>query len=270
MDLVESLNLPLPEQQTRISEHSPLAEALEANPLIEVGFNACCCCGKDLTTKSKKSGSIIECKGCQRVKYCSTKCRTLDSTRMEEQDEGGEEDEYLPIQHGHSSIVCALLRLCNKDEAVEDKLFRKGGGGALLRDNDDNDASMDRVRSELESYPATLANVILEDPCYERVFLSKKNNNEKSSKQLVIHVVGASLEAELWSNVSAAQEAYAGALESVTEQNKRLERIHLIFVGPDCPKQNMRQSQMMTSVGGSTKETIIDNDDDRKPSRYKR
>ena len=103
---------------------------------------------------------------------------------MEEQDEGGEEDEYLPIQHGHSSIVCALLRLCNKDEAVEDKLFRKGGGSALLRDNDDNDASMDRVRSELESYPATLANVILEEPCYERVFLSKKNNNEKSSKQL--------------------------------------------------------------------------------------
>eukprot|EP00978_Attheya_sp_CCMP212_P003957 scaffold8420_cov48-Attheya_sp.AAC.2 len=269
MDLLESLNLPsLPEQQTRISEHSALAEALEANPLMEVGFNACCCCGKALMAKPKKSGSIIECKGCQRVNYCSTKCRTLDSTPMEEQDEGGE-DGYLPIQHGHSSIVCALLRLCNEDEAVDDKLFGEGpGGSALLRVNDDNDASMDRVRSELESYPATLANVILEEPCYERALLS-------SSKQLVIHVVGASQEAELWSNVanvsSAAQEAYAEALEAVTERNKRLERIHLIFVGPDCPKQNMHQSRMLTSVGGSTKEKIIDNNDDdddhRKPPK---
>ena len=56
-----------------------------------------------------------------------------------------------------------------------------------------DEAARDRVQSEYESYPATLANVLLDGPCF-KVMLARACHE----KELVIHVIGASVDAELW------------------------------------------------------------------------
>ena len=61
-----------------------------------------------------------------------------------------EKDSSLPTDEdeeavGHSGLVCAVLRLCNDDEAVE-----KGGGKSLNEKK--RHAAVDRLVSEFESY----------------------------------------------------------------------------------------------------------------------
>ena len=212
MDLLASLHLDeLPEQQTRISH---LAEALADDTDLRLGFNACCSC-------AKRSPSI-ECRGCRRVKYCSSDCRQQDASICAAA-AVNEEDHAM----GHSSVMCALLRLCQADEDADDP----------NTDATVDEAAQDRVRSEYESYPATLANVLLNVPCY-KVMLARCVHSK--AKELVIHVIGASVDAELWgretSELEEVWDAYAEALQELVEANG-LKSIRLSMIGPDCPSK---------------------------------
>lgn len=171
MDLLASLHLDgeLPEQQTRISH---LGDALAADASLRLGFNACCVCAK--------SDPSIECRGCRRVKYCSAECREKDANLAAAAPAAEEQEDQAM---GHSSVICALLRLCQADEEADATTTSADG------------AAQDRVQSEYESYPATLANVLLDGPCYKTMLARCVYSPEK---QLVIHVIGASADAELW------------------------------------------------------------------------
>lgn len=66
MDFLSSLGIDnVPEQQTRTSHNSDIMKALNSNPDIKLGFDACCYCGKFETSE------FISCQKCKRVLYCS-------------------------------------------------------------------------------------------------------------------------------------------------------------------------------------------------------
>mmetsp|Transcript_7557 Transcript_7557/g.18874 ORF Transcript_7557/g.18874 Transcript_7557/m.18874 type:complete len:427 (+) Transcript_7557:101-1381(+) len=221
MDLLASLNVEdLPEQQTRI-------QTLFGNdPDFDrkLGFDACCVCGKACTK--------IECSSCNRVKYCSDECRKEDSLPKDVGgDDGDEEEEERAL--GHTSVICALLGLCNDDEAVE-----AGDEKELCSFSADRrTAATDRVASEFESYPATLANVLMEGPCFQEAL------QKSAGSMLTIHVIGSSTDSELWEgHPNKEQErnvfgCYADALAEIAEQFK-MKTIVLQFFGPECPKKD--------------------------------
>jgi hypothetical protein len=120
---------------------------------------------------------------------------------------------------GHSSIICSVLKLCNDDEDVEEGL-----------ESTTNEAR-NRVQSELESYPATMANILREGPCYQE-FMSA------AGSELTIHVIGASEESELWDNKAGRLEAYTEALLQLAE-DFGMKTINLHMIGPDCPEAQM-------------------------------
>ena len=246
MDLLASLHLDvLPEQQTRTS-HPSVSAALESNPDVRLGFDACCHCAKPLQTSDEKSSDSANnskkkaakpcyCKGCRRVAYCSSECRAADAASSEDDGAGG----------GHGSVVCALLRLCDKDEAIDEG----------EQEEEEDEAARDRVRSEFESYPATLANVLSSAPCFQPV-LSRK----RSEGVLNVHVIGASEGVELWGDYRPAKgepnvkQAYADALCDLAETNKLSINIH--FVGPDCPKKKNKMDafEKLTTIEKSGKQ----------------
>mmetsp|Transcript_7719 Transcript_7719/g.11387 ORF Transcript_7719/g.11387 Transcript_7719/m.11387 type:complete len:429 (-) Transcript_7719:106-1392(-) len=203
-DLLEELNIPLPEQQTS-TDDLLIVKALEANPNICLGFDACLNCAKSLSKSSKT------CRQCGRVSYCSSKCRDDDSKK------------------GHGAVVCSLLKLCNEDEAEEELDEKEGSRGNGSTSTTRIEASQYRVQSERESYPATLANIIMDGPVYQKVLHTCANK----AKSLTIHIVGAS-DAELWEYGSPnVYEAYSEALTELAETHK-ISRINLVFVGPEC------------------------------------
>ena len=206
MDFLVSLNLDeLPEQQTRAAH---LSRKLANDPDLRLGFNCCCNCGKQKV-------ALFSCSNCKRVSYCSDACREEDVRPAIDEDEGA---------MGHSSIICSVLKFCNDDEDAEDLV-----GGT--------EAARNRVRSELESYPATMANILREGPCYQEYMSSIGND-------LVIHVIGASEEAELWNGESAVLEAYTEALLQLAE-DFGYSSIHLHMIGPDCPERSMDDERSM-------------------------
>jgi len=236
MDFLASLHVEdLPEQQTR------MLHLLDAHPdfQLQLGFDACCACGK--------ADPSLSCRNCQRVRYCSEECRQQDaavpsyagsrivSTSVvvdPEQQEGGE------TAMGHTAILCSLLKLCNDDEAVEE-------GDAASLDSTRHEAATNRVRSEYESYPATLANVLLEGPCFQETLLRRQN-------ELVVHVVGASSDAELSQGPTVASangsfddrgvcKDYAEALAELADRYS-IHKIALVFVGPECPEQAWQET----------------------------
>ncbi len=322
MDLLSSLNLHiLPEQQTRINDK--ISSALQANPNIRLGFDACCTCAKPLQNPngiddatrdlpvdkekkeqaidptSKSISSCICCKGCQRVWYCSKECRNedtrLSSSTVSFTNSSLEEEEEQA--RGHSPIVCSLLRLCNIDEEVEleyENQIRTKESSSHSNEKNNNytkkkitfstqekKASMDRISSEHESYPATL-NVLMDAPCFEQVLdkftmprRGKKmrqadlqehgyGHGSNSMNTLTIHIIGSSEEAELWgdfqldyeyrsstsnSNNGAGRNrhtrtdairAYAEVLSELAGTYKKLRKIVLAFIGPNCPEDDMR------------------------------
>lgn len=230
MDLLKSLNLEdhLPEQQTRA------AHLASENPDFDLslGFDACCSCGRPQPT--------IDCDNCHRVKYCSMDCLKKDAAPIED-----DEDEAL----GHSAVICALLAICNEDEAVEE-------GKEQSLDTSKRNAAIDRVVSEFESYPATLANVIMDGPCYQDAL------TKATKGSLTIHILGASIDSELWeghpdpSQESRVFQSYAEALAEIADRF-RMETIQLYFIGPDCPQKDIVTEVKIPAVQGSKNDCVL-------------
>lgn len=247
MDLLASFQLEdLPEQQTRI------VDLMKRHPDFEssLGFDACCTCGKAFLSPDEGT----DCPQCHRVRYCSAACREQDATATvpalvsnttktaagENSAEGDSNETAL----GHSPVICAILNLCNDDEAIDDEDNDNNPQAANL-DGSRREAAQDRVRSEKESYPATLANAIAEGPCYQDVLKACS-----SRKRLVLHVIGASVESEFWkdaSETSPTWDAYAEALTELAD-TRHLDVMEVIFVGPECPDQNVETSRSMKSL----------------------
>jgi hypothetical protein len=234
MDLLKSLNIDeLPEQQTRSSH------LLQDHPEfdLQLGFDSCCYCGK----KNPK----VECPSCRRVKYCSRECRQKDATPV---DANNDNDENEEPALGHTSVICSLLNLCNDDEAMEGQ---ETAVEISKLDPERRNAALDRQVSEFESYPATLANVIMEAPPYQDTL------KKCSGLGLTIHVIGASEDSELWKGHPDAIQAkqvlrgYADALAEISEQYK-LSWIRLHFFGPDLPTQTIDQTVPIPPVQAKT------------------
>lgn len=248
MDFLSSLGLTeVPEQQTRISHNKSIIQALNSNPSIQLGFDACCYCGKLLTNKA----TIVSCPKCHRVSYCSEGCMMADTKPNTYSDDNENQDEN-PNANGHGSIICALLRLCQLDEDVEEQLLTTNTKKSPQTQSTSSktqtaiqkkkEEAKNRIQSELESYPATLANMIMEGPCYQSILQSCRTN----SNPLRIHIIGASEEAELWnmSNNEILLQSYAEAFSEMAEVF-HISHIYLDFVGPDCPSPNLQCTQLI-------------------------
>ncbi|GAX14313.1 hypothetical protein FisN_1Hu512 [Fistulifera solaris] len=237
MDFLRSCNLDdLPEQQTRT------AHLIDANPDFEfsLGFDACCTCGKEVGTAESPA---IPCRNCKRVNYCSDACRQQDANVPIVSDSLEEENRDTAM--GHSAIICSLLRLCEDDEAVEN-------GEEQSLEQHKVEAARNRIESEKHSYQATLANVLLgETTCYSETLRACS----KAGK-LILHIIGASLDGELWgdSEKDRAAKAYADALSDLAE-TCRNETIELYFLGPECPSEVYQQTVSMQSSGGESTTT---------------
>jgi hypothetical protein len=241
-------------------------------PPTSLGFDNCATCGQELM-----SSLVWTCHNCQRIRYCSESCRYADANvplndgatnnnrrtaaggndpeQPEElQDDHGEDDGAL----GHTAIICSLLKLCNDDEMVEEMIAAAGGGESTTSTSTTNTtlaAARDRVRSEYESYPSTLANVIAEGPCYQSIL--RRHRRAAASSSLTIHIIGASTDAELTRGPTEYRNGdgdhgdhdddgdsqqqqqlviqdYAEALSELVERNE-LQQVNLLFIGPDCP-----------------------------------
>lgn len=239
MDLLAALNIDeLPEQQTR------MMEIMERHPDLDVrlGFDACCTCAKLLDPDT-----AVRCPLCHRVEYCSETCRDQDA-RASSLAAADAEGDVLDHAAGHSSVLCALLKLCQDDDDVE-----QGVAGHL--DHQRREASRDRIQSELESYPATLANVIREGPCYQSTL-----KECKSKKKLVIHMIGASVDGELWGNdkdLDRVSEANAEALSELAS-SVSLSTIELLMFGPQCPQpSNLEAMKRIHDQDGITSQLIM-------------
>lgn len=230
MDILASLNIDeLPEQQTR------MMHLMDEHPDFEfkLGFDACCTCGKGLE-------SVIICRGCKRVRYCSEDCLQEDATFISPS-VTQENDEESERAMGHTSVICTLLQTCNDDEDVEDEIEMNITASR-------RQAALDRIRSEYESYPATLANAITTGTCYQ-----EELKRCVSQKLLVLHVIGASFDAELSTSNKDENEDnkvfldYAEALSNLTSVHKDIHKIELFFIGPDCPETNMTYTTPIAS-----------------------
>ena len=322
MDLLASLGLggALPEQSTRLTHPSVIKALDEGGSDVRLGFNRCLACGikllnSDSDTTITKS-KVVACQGCKRVSYCSASCQKMDCEPSK--DEEGEE------AIGHSPVVCALLNLCNDDEDAEEEMYNKKKKSSKKsnekkkKSNSDQqkiEAAHYRVRTELESYPATLFNILSEGPDWliesitdklrknedirsptappkkkqrrgkrDRSSISPKKEDESTrsserKRELVLHIVGASVDSELWNfnwngsssdksgdNSNNVEEellnAYGEAATNLTSYlNNLLEMtnisIRCIFVGPDCPKQkSVISHRIQVQIPDSTSSTL--------------
>jgi hypothetical protein len=194
--LLKLLPMDFPEQSV---PNEKIARAIERNLKIRVGFGTCALCAKEARS------SRYSCKECERVDYCSNSCQGKDKFGA----------------GSHTEMVCSILRDCSADEEVA---VQEASGGTV-----DDDEAADRVRSERESYPATVANVLTSFECFDHVLRSS------SGKSLTMHLVGAS-EAELWSKGDpSAVQAYEDALRELVGEQYNIASLNLLFVGPECP-----------------------------------
>lgn len=285
MDLLTSLGLQndLPEQSTRLS-HPGVVAALDRNGDVRLGFNSCCACGIDLHIPEEseakvkhyssengavKESKVLSCKGCNRVRYCSIACMKADAepTDQSHSDKSGVEED---IACGHSPLICSLLQLCNDDDDAEEELFGKNQCEKNQKTvvGRSKKAAEYRIKTEMESYPATLFNVLVETPHWFIDAMTKRLRSMESpikirrekrdrdsychthsghgKKELVLHIVGASVDSELWGwdgrdeTMDEVMEAYGEASTNLLSFMKSfpisLHSIRLVFFGPDCPQ----------------------------------
>ena len=261
MDLLCSLGIEsLPEQSTRLVSHPGIIKTLRDNADARIGFTHCCNCGARLGNEAKA------CKGCQRVTYCSKACCKADAEEIPSEGKDGLEDE---IAVGHNAVICSLLKLCNDDDEAEDQIFEHGNE-TKSRSQKQGQAAHYRIQTEQESYPATLFNVLAESPAWfmeamtrriryledvrspekqrrgkrDRSTISPCKKQPAGNKQLVIHVVGASTNCELWgwdggtknpAVLNAYAEASIGLLSYIENFQIILKSVRIVFIGPDCP-----------------------------------
>jgi hypothetical protein len=122
---------------------------------LKLGFDSCCCCGKPKPT--------IECQSFHCVTYCSKECCKKDSAPvLSDAEDTVEEDKEEEQALGHTSVICALLGLCNNNKIID---FKDSAEMASLDKKKRRTTATDGLISEFESYPATLANFIMEGPC---------------------------------------------------------------------------------------------------------
>jgi predicted RNA-binding Zn-ribbon protein involved in translation (DUF1610 family) len=260
----------------------PEPEEQEApEPPTSLGFDNCATCGQELLSSSPSQQQQVSwtCPNCQRIRYCSESCRNADANvplndgatnnnnrrtaaggndqELQAQEDHGEDDGAL----GHTAIICSLLKLCNDDEMVEEMMAAAGGGESSTSSSSTTNttaavaAAHNRVRSEYESYPSTLANVLAEGPCYQSIL---RRHRHGGSSSLTIHIIGASTDAELTRGPTVHRndgdsgdhidgddsrqrqqqqvvlQDYAEALSELVERND-LQQVNLLFIGPDCP-----------------------------------
>lgn len=224
MDLLASFHLDsLPEQQTRTLDLiARYADDFHAN----LGFDACCTCGVELRNER------VSCPSCRRVQYCSESCRVQDANATAAAVVSVEGEEEQENALGHTAVICALLKLCDDDEAVEN-------GKADTLDEERRQSAQDRVQSEFESYQATLANTIAEAPCFQDAL-----RNAATRKCLVVHVIGASTDSEFWDQTADYASAYAEALAELSE-TRCLDTIKVYFFGPECPAKDVDETRPM-------------------------
>mmetsp|Transcript_15067 Transcript_15067/g.22980 ORF Transcript_15067/g.22980 Transcript_15067/m.22980 type:complete len:389 (-) Transcript_15067:1070-2236(-) len=216
MDFLASLHLEeLPEQQTRVAH---LSKKLSKDSDLKLGFNCCCNCGNKLAEEN-----FVNCPNCNRVSYCSDACRLEDTQPPVDENE---------CSMGHSSIICSILKLCNDDDDAEQGLQATS-------------ASLDRLRTELESYPATLANILREAPCYNDFLASV-------GPEMIIHVIGASEDAELWNGKQGMLEGYTEALVQLAEDFGICD-IQLHMIGPGCPDCCIDEDRTMNFEGDGSR-----------------
>ncbi|KAG7370049.1 hypothetical protein IV203_027795 [Nitzschia inconspicua] len=236
MDLLESLNVDdLPEQQTRFSHLLHDSDDFG----LKLGFDACCACGK--------KNPNFDCPSCRRVKYCSETCCRADSSLCLDGDIGEE------AALGHTSVICSLLNLCTDDEVMEGK----NPAEISALDKGQQTSATDRLASEFESYPATLANVIMDGAPYQNVL------KKCAGKGITIHVIGASQDSELWQGhpdpiqEKKVFEGYADALAEIAEKNK-LSWIRLHFFGPElCEEMKDRTTPIPPVQATKSRSNLI-------------
>jgi hypothetical protein len=265
MDVLASLNVEeLPEQQTR------MMHLMNEYPdfQFKLGFDACCTCGK-----SFHSLDTLLCTSCKRVKYCSEDCRQQDATpnasNILTEDEEGDTETAM----GHTSIICTVLQTCNDDEDVEE-------GTDSEMNSINRQSALDRIRSEHESYPASLANISCEGPCFQDILKTCSLR-----KKIVFHIIGASEDAELahvnrdGHDRKSRFHDYAEALANLTSAQKHIHTVELVFIGPECPecnidvttpipsteKQEHGKMLMVRTVKGIYSEEIIEESSINKP-----
>lgn len=204
-------------------------------------------------------------------------------------------------QEGHSPIVCALLRTCQIDDQVEGTLDDDDDdddpddANKISITSEEREASKDRITSEYESYPATLTNVLMEASCFEPVLkgIKKQKMDQSNGRQstvlrkndpwiprdtntLTIHIIGASEEAEFWGDYKLdhpsctdVYSAYAEALSDLIAKYNGITTIHLIFIGPNCPRKNVTRKR--TTIQSSDYHgMVVENNRDEPRSRNKK
>ena len=139
------------------------------------------------------------CPKCKMVCYCSAVCMKADAT--------------LPLSSplpGHCVEVCDALRSASSE-------------------------GEDADRSELESYPSTLSNVLLSHHSFSiLVQEGGRKVGKKGRRCIQIHIIGASLGSEVWEDDGAFggsnwMEAYSDALDEVCETFDV--EMEIVFVG---------------------------------------
>lgn len=160
--------------------------------------------------------------------------------------------------------MCALLRLCQIDDQVEGSV----DGKKINISKEEKEAAKDRITSEYESYPATLANILMDASCFQPTLsrMKKQRRNtpdrqsdledrqQQSKERLTVHIIGASEEAELWgeykmkhSSCKDMYSAYSEALTELATTYSGIVSIRLIFVGPNCPAKNVNEIRILNT-----------------------
>ncbi|GMH78360.1 hypothetical protein TL16_g07769 [Triparma laevis f. inornata] len=149
------------------------------------------------------------CPACNSVHYCSDKCMEADLNNLSDDEEEAQ---------GHTPAVCKLLSSCSSPDK-------------------------DSCRSELESYPSTLSNLLLSHPSFEPILFSSSSSSSRKAFQ--VHVVGAEKGSELWTEEGSFgacgwREAYAEALDEVCEV-AGIKSFELVFVGLNLEEKGVER-----------------------------